>query len=88
MVPLTFEWSIEMAKRKRHHRPSDFDPYDDFEDLDDTDLEMRDLARDFYSTDWDEYHEDDNMTARRKIERRRDYQKVYSELDEWEEFVR
>jgi hypothetical protein len=49
---------------------------------------MKDLARDFYSTDWDEYMEDGNMTARRKIERRRDYQKVYSELDEWEEFVR
>jgi hypothetical protein len=66
----------------------DFDPYDEFEDLEDSELSMKDLARDFYSTDWDEYMEDGNMTARRKIERRRDYQKVYSELDEWEEFVR
>lgn len=77
-----------MAKKRRHHTKMDFDPYDDFEDLDDSELSMKDLARDFYSTDWDEYFEDSNMTARRKIERRRDYQKVYSELDEWEEFVR
>jgi hypothetical protein len=76
-----------MARKKRHHRTVDFDPYDDFDDLDDSDLAMRDLAKDFYSTDWDEYYEDDNMTARRKIERRRDYEKVYSQLDEWEEYA-
>ena len=64
-----------------------FDPYDDIDSSYDDDMEMSDIARDFYSADSDyESDEEARITARRQIERRRDMKKLYSELDEWEEF--
>ena len=65
----------------------DFDPYDDFNDGYDDEIDIGDLSRDFYSTDRSDYYgTDGSFSARRKIERRRDMKKLYSQLDEWEEF--
>jgi hypothetical protein len=66
---------------------SDFDPYDDFDDGYDDEIDIGDLSRDFYSTDRGDYYgTDGSFSARRKIELRRDMKKLYSQLDEWEEF--
>ena len=77
-----------MASRKRKFRQKmDFDPYDDLDFMYDDDIDIKDIARDFYSADSD-YEPDDEsrITARRQIERRRDMKRLYSELDQWEEF--
>jgi hypothetical protein len=76
-----------MASKKRKYRQKiEFDPYDDL-DFADEEFEIKDIAKDFYST-YSEYEtdEDSRITARRQIERRRDMKRLYSELDEWEEF--
>ena len=79
-----------MASKKRKYRQKfDFDPYDglDFSGDDADDVDIKDIARDFYSTYSDyEMDEDNRITARRQIERRRDMKRLYSELDDWEEF--
>mgnify|MGYP001826317293 FL=1 len=65
----------------------DFEPYDDADFIYDDDMDIKDIARDFYSTDKDyDLEEESRITARRQIERRTDMKKLYSELDEWEEF--
>ncbi len=80
-----------MSKKSRSKRQKinlDFD--DDFDDLYDEKFDLDQLSRDIYSTDWgdyeDQYEKDSRSDARRKIERRRDMKKLYSELDEWEVF--
>jgi hypothetical protein len=77
-----------MASRKRKLRQKmDFEPYDDVDFIYDDDMDIKDIARDFYSTDRNyDLEEESRITARRQIERRRDMKKLYSELDEWEEF--
>ena len=65
----------------------DIDMYDDMDSLYDDDIDIKDIARDFYSTDFSyESDAENRITARRQIERRRDMKRLYSELDEWEEF--
>jgi hypothetical protein len=65
----------------------DFDPYDDFNDGYDDEIDIRGLSKDFFSTERDDYYgTDESFSARRKIERRGDMKKLYSQLDEWEEF--
>jgi hypothetical protein len=65
----------------------DFEPYDDVDFVCDDDMDIKDIARDFYSVDsYYESDEESRITAWRQIERRRDMKKLYSELDEWEEF--
>ena len=74
-------------KARKPGQQSDFDPYDDFNDGYDEEIDIRDLSRDLYSTERDDYYGSDvSFSARRKIERRRDLKKLYSQLDEWEEF--
>lgn len=77
-----------MASRKRKFRQKmDFEPYDDVDFKYDDDTDIKDIARDFYSADsYYESNEESRITARRQIERRRDMKRLYSELDEWEEF--
>ena len=77
-----------MASKKRRFRETmDFEPYDDDDFMDDDDMDIKDIARDFYSADRDyDLEEESRITARRQIERRRDMKKLYSELDEWEDF--
>ena len=79
----------EMSKKSRNRRQKislDFDD-EDYEFYDD-DLDMDELARDIHSTDWGDYDYEKSSKAdsRRRIERQRDMKKLYSELDEWEEF--
>lgn len=77
-----------MGKRARKHsRDFDFDPYDDFDDLYDDDLEKKEFARDIYSTEWgDHIEKDKRISSRRQIERRNEMKKLYSQLDDFEEF--
>jgi hypothetical protein len=77
-----------MASKKRKARQTmAFDPYDDVDFMYDDDIDIKDIARDFYSADsLYESDEESRVTARRQIERRRDIKKLYSQLDDWEEF--
>ena len=88
MGVFSFVWRVQMASRKRKFRQKmDFDPYDDLDFMYDDDIDIKDIARDFYSADSDyEPDEESRITARRQIERRRDMKRLYSELDQWEEF--
>ena len=77
-----------MASKKRKARQKmTFDPYDDMDFMYDDDVEIKDIARDFYSAD-SRYESavESRITARRQIERRRDMKNLYSQLDEWEDF--
>ena len=77
-----------MASNKRKSRQKmKVDILEDFDDYYDEDFDVKDIAKDFYSTEWSHYDESEKrMTARRKIEQRRDLQKLYSQLDDFEEF--
>jgi hypothetical protein len=79
-----------MAKKSRKHtREFDFDPDDIFDDVYDDVFDLKGLPRDFSSLDWDEpAGQPAHGSARRKIERRNEMRKLYSELNEWEEFGR
>jgi hypothetical protein len=63
---------------------------DDFDDLYDSDFDFEQLSRDDYDDDGNEIEErtrrGSKRTARWKIERRRDKRKLYSQLNDWEEF--
>ena len=65
----------------------DYDPFDRYEfdsasEMDD----IAELAKDFYSTDWDDpagpAH---RISARRKIERRNELRNLYSQFDDWDD---
>lgn len=73
-----------MAKKGGKHQ-SDLE--DDFlDDIDELDGDL-DVSPDAYSADWEDFDEKrDRADARRKIERRREMKRLYSELNEWEEF--
>jgi hypothetical protein len=73
-------------KSGKNPREFELDEIDDFDDLDD--LDVKGLSRDIYSAEWDDEYEEkqDRADARRKIERRRDMKRLYSELNDWEEF--
>jgi hypothetical protein len=60
---------------------------EDLEESFDDDFDLDELSKDIYSTDWgNDWESDEGFSARRKIERRRDRQKLYSELDDFEGF--
>jgi len=79
-----------MAKKAgKKYRDLDFDPFDDADDLyGDGELGDNDLAGNSLDAGWgDDYLEaEERLSARRKIERRKDMRKLYSQLDEFEEF--
>ena len=77
-----------MAKKARKkYKELDFDPFDEFDDLYDDDLEVKELSKDIQHGGWDDYFEtEERFSARRKIERRNDMKKLYSQLDDWEQF--
>ena len=77
-----------MASKKRKYRQKpEFDTFDELDYLYDDDLDLADIAKDFYSTDWNKYADSEGrISARRQIERNKDMRKLYSELDEWEQF--
>jgi hypothetical protein len=75
-----------MASKKRKYRQKwDFDDYEDLDFTYEDDLEISDIAKDFYSADsrYDS-EEETRITARHQIERRKDMKKLYSELNDWE----
>ena len=75
------------SKAKKSHKKYSYDLYDDLDDFYDDDADLRELARGANGTNWEDFFDTDaQMTARRNIERRRDYMKLRSELDEWEQF--
>jgi hypothetical protein len=78
-----------MAKKSgKHHREFEFDDLDEFDDFDE-ELDLNDASRGFQGSDWEDDDGDDKRgrgSARRKIERRREMKKLYSELNDWEEF--
>lgn len=77
-----------MEKRTRTNN-GEFDdgPYDDFDDLFDDDFNIKSFSRNIHSTEWgDNGSERGRGSARRKIERRNEMKRLYSELNDWEEF--
>ena len=86
MVPL--HGDLLMAKKARKkYKELDFDPLDEFDDLYGDDLDAKELSREIHNGGWDDYLDpEERFSARRKIERRNDMKKLYSQLDEWEQF--
>ena len=75
------------SSAKKGHKKYETDFYDDLDDFYDDDVGMHDLTRRVKSTQWEDFFDSDvQMTARRHIERKRDFMKLRSELDEWEQF--
>jgi hypothetical protein len=58
----------------------------------DDDLEFDDVSEDWMDDDgeawWAEDVDESRVSVRRKIERRREKQQLYSELNDWEQFGR
>jgi len=74
-------------KARKHYRNVGIEKDDEFDDLFDDDFDAHDLSRDIHSTEWgDDDDGDKRVSARRKIERRNDSKKLYSQLDDWEEY--
>lgn len=70
--------------RKQSFEDFDFDPYDEYDDGDDELSDFADLARDFYSTEWeDPSGYQGKLSTRRKIERRNELKELYSQFDDW-----
>ena len=60
----------------------DFEGYDfDFDEISDR---SKSLSRDIYSADWE--GSSDRISARRKIERRRELKELYMQLDDGDDF--
>jgi hypothetical protein len=86
MVPLLGDGDMAKKARKKY-KELDFDPFDEFDDLFSDDLDVKELSRDPHGAGWDDYLEtEERFSARRKIERRNDMRKLYSQLDEWEQY--
>jgi hypothetical protein len=77
-----------MAKKgRKKFRELDFDPLDEFADAFDQEFDLKDLAKDGSNGGGDDYNDtEEHFSSRRKIERRNDMKKLYSQLDEWEQF--
>lgn len=80
------------TKRRPKTREYDSDQYDEYDDFDDyTDdldvlADMGKLSKDFYSADWeDPSGPESRFSTRRKIERRNDLKKLYSQFDGYDE---
>ena len=66
----------------------DFEPFDDYESGFEDDMDdIADLAKDFYSADWeDPSGTGRHISERRKIERRNELRDLYSQFDDWDEY--
>ena len=75
------------SKANKKLKKYDFDFYEGLDDFYDVDADFQDLTRRINSAQWENFFVTDvQMTARRQIERRRDFLKLRSELDEWAQF--
>lgn len=80
---------------KRQTKTRDFEPdlYDDFDDYEDYQEDfgddignLKNLSKDFYSTDWEDPSDSEHrFSTRRKIERRNDLRNLYSQIDDGDE---
>lgn len=75
-------------KARKNYRNLEIGDADDFDDLFEDDLDASEPSRSIHIADWKDDDVDARFSARRKIERRKDTKKLYSQLDEWEEFGR
>jgi hypothetical protein len=77
-----------MSKKSRAKRQKVNLEFDEFDDLYDDDLNLPEFSSNADKDEWDDYGYDQQFKtdARRRIERRRDMKRLYSELDDWEEF--
>lgn len=77
-----------MSKNSRRYRQKvDIRSLDESGEFLDDDLDLDDLSRDIYSTEWgNEEFDPERVSARRKIERRQEMKRLYSQLQDWEEF--
>jgi hypothetical protein len=80
------------GKKRSNSFTYDDDVFDDFDDFDDYDFEdveidgMKKHAKGFYSSEWDDLSgPSGKFSSRRKIERRNDLKKLYSEFDDYDE---
>ena len=74
-------------KLKKQDYDLDFDSFENMDDDFEDDFDFKELSRDIYSTEWGDYAEtEERSSSRRKIERRNDMKRLYSELNDWEEF--
>lgn len=73
---------------RRKYGELNFCPHADADDLyDDSEFDIGELAWEIFSTEWgDDFETEERFSARRKIERRDDMRKLYSQLDDFEEF--
>ena len=77
-----------MASNKRKFRQKpDYDPFEDLDGFDDDNIDLADIALDFYSTDWDGTRSQDRISARRQIDRQRDLKRLNFELDDWDQYL-
>jgi hypothetical protein len=74
-------------KSGKLRRDFELDALEDFDDFDD-ELDLTTGTRGFDDSEWDDDpgEKRGRGTARRKIERRREMKRLYSELNDWEEF--
>jgi hypothetical protein len=81
-------------KSRKHQRGFDTDPYDDF-DIEyenfmaefDESQDATNLSKDIYSTDWgNDFEHHENVSARRKIERRNDRKTLHSQISDWDDW--
>jgi hypothetical protein len=75
-----------MAKKPRKRAKFKLDDIEDFYDTFEKDFNSARYSRDTYSAEWGDYEREARHDTRRRVERRRDMKKAYSQLDEWEKF--
>jgi hypothetical protein len=79
-------------KSQRNRRKLDPKMWGGSDALFDDDLEFDDDSTDWMDDDgeawWAEEADESRVSVRRKIERRREKQQLYSELNDWEQFGR
>jgi len=73
-------------KARKTYLNLDIGDEDSFDDLFEDDFDASEPPKSIHIADWSDDNADARFTARRKIERRKDTKKLYSQLDEWEEF--
>lgn len=75
---------MKMSRNSRKKRQKPAFEYDDA--LFDDDLDLEGVGDDILDLDWELNEKPGRRDARRRIERHREMQRLYSELDDWEEF--
>jgi hypothetical protein len=81
------------SKNRPKTRDFDSDSYDDYDDYEDYEAEFGDdlgnmkvPSKDFYSADWEDPSDPGpRISARRRIERRRELRELYSQFDDTDE---